>query len=288
MKKLYDIRINSKKPTKEEVDKYRDFDALLKQFEAETERPKVVQMQRKTPFKRWALVAASLTALVFVTYAIQQNFFGERNIEQAAQPFINPPLKALKTEFSELKINVQEGGEFTMDDGTKIFIPKDAFVDASGALIFGTVVLQYRKYQDIADIFLSGIPMQYDSANVRYDMASVGMMELYGISDGLMVDIHPKKNLSIQLVAQTDLNQIKDYNVYQLDTMAKNWKYVTLDDVTIQLDAATKKRIDAALTESEIVKNIALIHNQLANLEAEKAKRNSNKITAKIIRTNAK
>jgi flagellar biosynthesis chaperone FliJ len=272
MKKLYDIRINPKKPTTETVDKYKDFDALLKQFETAEERPKVVQMRRQSPYKRWALVAASLTTLVFVTYAIQQNFFGKNTVEQVAQPFINPPLKTLKTEFAELEIDVQTGGEFTMADGTKIFIPKDAFVDAKGALIFGTVVLQYRKYQDIADIFLSGIPMQYDSANIRYDMASVGMMELYGTTNGSMARIHPNKNLSVQLVAQTDLNRIKDYNVYQLDTLAKNWTYVALDDVTIQLDAATNKRIDAALKESEIVKNIALIHHQLYNLEGEKVK----------------
>ena len=271
MKKLYDIRINPEKPTQETVDKYRDFDALLKQFEAAEERPKVVQMRRQSPYKRWALVAASLTALVFVTYAIQQNFFSKNTMEQVAQPFINPPLKTVKTEFSALEIDVQTGGEFTMEDGTKIFIPKDAFVDANGALIFGTVVLQYRKYQDIADIFLSGIPMQYDSSNVRYDMASVGMMELYGTANGLMARIHPDKNLSVELVAQTDLNRIKDYNVYQLDTLAKNWEYVTLDDVTIELDVATNKRIDAALAESKIVQNLTIVHHQMVNLEKEKA-----------------
>jgi hypothetical protein len=271
MKKLYDIRINPKQPTKEEVDKYRDFDALLKQFETVEERPKVVKMRSRS-YKQWALVAASLTAFVFVMYAIQQVYFSEPNIEQITPSFINPPLKMVEKAFSNLEINVEEGGVFTMDDGTKIFIPKNAFVDASGVLIMGTIVLQYRKYQDIADIFLSGIPMQYDSANVSYDMASVGMMELYGMSNGAMVNIHPNKNISVELIAQTDLNRIKDYNVYQLDTMAKNWEYVDLDDVTIQLDALTNKRIDVALEESEIVQNLALVHNELYNLEAEKAK----------------
>jgi hypothetical protein len=272
MKKNYDIRINSEKPTQETVDKYRDFDALLKQFEAAEERPKVVQMRRQSPYKKWALVAASLTALVFVTYAIQQTFFGSFNAEQTAQPFINPPLKMVKKEFTNVEIDVQTGGEFTMADGTKIFIPKDAFIDGKGALIMGTIILQYRKYQDIADIFLSGIPMQYDSANVRYDMASVGMMELYGTANGSTVKIRPDKNLSVQLIAQTDLNRIKNYNVYQLDTMAKNWEYVALDDVTIPLDALTNQRIDAALAESKIIQNLTITNNQIKNLESEKTK----------------
>lgn len=277
MKKLYDIRINPEPISSEEIEKHMDFDALLTQFEAEEAQPKVVQLRRRTPIKRWALLAASFVGFVFVTYAIQQAFFSENSrAEQVALPFINPPIKTVQKTFANFEVDVQNGGEFTMEDGTKILIPKDAFTDNKGALIMGTIVLKYRKYQDIADIFLSGIPMQYDSANVRYDMASVGMMELYGYHNGKMVNIQQNTPLSVQLVTQTDLNQIKDYNVYQLDTLAKNWEFVALDDISIKMDKATNKRIDAALAESEIVKKLAVAHNQLKALEkAEQRSENS-------------
>lgn len=270
MKKLYDIRINPEKPSSEEVAKHMDFDALLKEFEAaEKQRPKVVQM-RQRPVRRWILVAASFALVVMATFAIQRVFFKSESLEQVAQPFINPPIKSIEKSFSTLEIDTEEGGEFVMEDGTKIYVPKNAFVDASGTIILGTVSLKYRKFQDIEDIFLSGIPMQYDSANVRYNMASVGMMELVGVYDNQVVDILPNKYLTVELVAQTDLNQVKNYNVYQLDTVAKNWKFVDVDDITLDLDEATSKRIDAALAESEIVKKIASNHSTLAQLEREK------------------
>lgn len=273
MKKLYDIRINPEQPTSEEVAKHMDFDALLEQFEAaEKQRPKVVQMRRR-PVRRWALVAASFALVVMATFAIQQVFFKKNKKEQIVQPFINPPIKTIQQEFVDFEVDAAKGGEFVMDDGTKIIVPKNAFVDASGAMIMGTVVLKYRKYQNIEEIFLSGIPMQYDSANVQYNMASVGMMELAGDYKNKVITIRPNTPLTVELVAQTDLDKIQDYNVYKLDTVAKNWEYVALDDVTIDLDAATSKRIDAALAESEIVKKIALAHRQLKELKAAKAKK---------------
>ncbi|MFK7948689.1 MAG: hypothetical protein AB8G11_13945 [Saprospiraceae bacterium] len=273
MKKLYDIRINPEKPSSEEVAKHMDFDALLQQFEAEEkEQPKVVQMRRR-PIRRWALVAASFALVVMVTFAIQQTFFKSNNVEQIARPFINPPIKTVQKSFATFEVEAQKGGEFVMEDGTKIFVPKDAFTNTSGAMIMGTVILKYRKYQDIEEIFLSGIPMQYDSANVRFDMASVGMMELAGVYKNEIIEIRPNKSLTVELVAQTDLDKIQDYNVYQLDTIAKNWKYVALDDLTIDLDKATSKRIDAALAESEIVKKIALAYSELKELKATKTKK---------------
>lgn len=270
MKKLYDIRINPEKPSSEEVRQHMDFDALLEQFEAEEkQRPKVVQMRRR-PIKRWVLVAASFALVVMATFAIQQAFFKVQKAEQIARPFINPPIKTIQKLFTTIEVDAQKGGQFVMDDGTKIFVPKNAFVNTSGAMIMGTVMLKYRKYQNIEEIFLSGIPMQYDSANVRYDMASIGMMELTGAYKNDVIEIRPNKSLTVELVAQTDLDKIKDYNVYQLDTIAQNWKYVTLDDITIDLDKATSKRIDAALAESEIVKKIALAHRELKQVKATK------------------
>ena len=273
MKKLYDIRINPEQPSSEAVAKHMDFDALLEQFEAEEkQQPKVVQMWQR-PARRWALVAASFALVVMATFAIQQVFFKPIKANKIAQPFINPPIKTIQKEFITFEVDATKGGEFVMDDGTKIIIPKNAFVDASGTKITGMVALKYRKYQNVEEIFLSGIPMQYDSANVQYNMASVGMMELAGDYKNKVITIRPNTPLTIELVAQTNLDKIQDYNVYKLDTVVKNWKYVALDDVMIDLDAATSKRIDAALAESEIVKKIALAHNQLKEWKAMKTKK---------------
>ncbi len=274
MKKLYDIRINSKKPSSAEVAKYKNFDALLKEYDNTKKQSKVVPL-RSLSFKRWALVAASFVAFVFVTYAIQQvvfkDIFNLKTTKSVVQPYINPPLKTVETKFFDLEVDAQIGGEFTMNDGTKIFIPKNAFVDMQGTVIGGMVVLRYYKYQDIADIFLSGISMQYDSANIQYNMGSSGMMALYGDYKGSPINIHPSKNLAVQLVAQANLSNINDYNVYQLNTKAKNWDFVALDEVRIEFDEATNKRIEAALAESEIVKNLAKANLQLKQLETQKA-----------------
>ena len=279
MKKRYNIIFNAEKPTSEEIAKHQDFDALMRQFEAD-EPAAIVPRGRVVNMRRWGLVAASMAAVVFVTYAIQQQFFptifNNNLTENIEHPFINPPIENLEIAAESIEIDAENGGEIVMKDGTKLIFPKAAFINKNGEKISGTVRLNYRQFQNLSDIFLSGISMQYDSANTIYQMSTVGMMELEGFYQNEAISINPKKTVAVQLSSVQDLKKLEDYNVYHLDETSENWKFKTIDKVSLVLDAATQKRIDAALSESEIIKNIARTQDKIKALEASK---NPNELT---------
>jgi hypothetical protein len=275
MKKRYNIIFNAEKPTSEEIAKHQNFDALMKQFEVE--KPATIVPKRRLGMRRWALVAASFAAIVVVSFAIQRQFFStifnSNSSENIAVPFVNPPIEDLEMPFESVEIDAENGGEIMLSDGTRLILPKAAFINKNGEKISGTVRLDYRKFQNLSDIFLSGIPMQYDSANATYQMSTVGMMELEGFYKNEPILINPKKAISVQLASIQDLEKIEAYNVYYLNETAKNWEYKAVDKFELVLDAATQKRIDAALSESEIVKNIAETQGEI------KAIRNKNKVS---------
>ncbi len=278
MKKRYNIIFNAEKPTSEEIAKHQDFDALMKQYEA-NEPATIVAKRRIGGMRRWALVAASFAAIVVVTFAIQQQFFptffNNKIVETIDTPFINPPIENLEMPYEIVEISTEEGGEFIMEDGTRLILPKDAFVNENGEKISGTVRLKYRKFEGLSDIFLSGIPMKYDSANATYQMSTIGMMELQGFHENKAVYFDKAKKANVQLSSVQNLDKIEDYNVYYLNEQVKNWEYKTVDKVSLVVDAATQRRIDAALSESEIVKNIGLTQSKIKALKAPKTNHES-------------
>ncbi len=113
-------------------------------------------------------------------------------------PLIDPPVKGYEKEFLTAMINVAEGGEVKLGEST-INVPSNAFLDAEGNLLKGDVELRYREFNDVLDIFLSGIPMEYDSAGVNYTFESNGMFELRGFQKGAEVMIAPEKDLEVKM-----------------------------------------------------------------------------------------
>lgn len=150
-------------------------------------------------------------------------------------PCVHPPIAELDVPFSNYKANNQKGSTIFHPSGTKIFIEPGSFVDESGVAIEGTVDLAYREFHDQIDIFLSGIPMHYDSANIDYNLESAGMFEIKGLFKGKPVRINPTTPLEIQLQSVYDGTS---YNQYQLDEEADQWVYLGKDN--LEHDVATE------------------------------------------------
>jgi hypothetical protein len=140
---------------------------------------------------------------------------------------ISPPISKLDIPYQHYQVDAAKGGEFKTNKGSRIRVPKQAFGDASGKALEGQVELRFREFHDPVDFFLSGIPMCYDSAGVRYQFESAGMIELLGFKDGKPVYILPGKQVEIEL----DSRRIggTSYNVYKFDTASCNWVYLGKD-----------------------------------------------------------
>jgi hypothetical protein len=121
--------------------------------------------------------------------------------------------------------------------GSKLYIPKNTFVQQNGDIVNTSVKLQYREFHSSVDIFLSGIPMQYDGAGTQYHFESAGMCELYGFDDKNPLQIATGKACKIEMASQKASTK---FNLYQLDTSSGVWTNLGKDIVK---NIATEKQV---------------------------------------------
>lgn len=235
------ININREKISSEEIAKRRDFNSLMKSY----------TVVKKPFWKHWsfisgtsALVLGAVATLVYLnlrssndvpsnkdqkdqttqsdfTYDHQDKFIGNA-------PFINPPLRGVDVAFTDYTVDAGKATDLKYKTGSSIKIPKDAFKDEKGNLVKGKVDVRYREMHDAVDFALSGIPMTYDSAGNKFVFESAGMVEMYAFQDGKVLKMNPEKLIRVEMRTNTDA---AGYNVYSLDTTARNWVYEGKDKI---------------------------------------------------------
>ncbi len=276
MKQNYNIKRNPEPLSDAQIAKHQDFDALLKAYQA-SELPKRTAITRRMWVATSAVAAALVGIIGFSTLfsSASKSYDKQQTAYFEAQEYINPPLTEMKPSFASYTVNTNEGGSYEYANATRINIPAEAFEDANGNAIAGDVNLYYREMHDYIDFFLSGIPMTYDSAGLTYNLESAGMIEIYAEKDGRRVRMAKDKTIDIELASVIDVPDINippNYNIYKLDTIAKEWKYQEIDNIQL-LDAwedvaendprkAAQDAFRATLARIENTENTAI-----ANLE---------------------
>ena len=142
--------------------------------------------------------------------------------------YVNPPFKEEDVIFEDFVVKAEDGKNITTNSGSMINFPKNAFLDAEGKEIKGEVSVKYREIMNPADIFLSGISMKYDSSGTKNEFQSAGMIEILAFHQGKPVFVNPKAKGDV-LLKSDDLS--KDYNLYHLDTVKRNWTYLGKDEI---------------------------------------------------------
>lgn len=199
----------------------------------------------------WTVMAAAASvALILFLNLNQRNAAGNEpgNIDNAANQsqiknifaFINPPLPKINVPFSEYVFDAQEGQTIYYNSGSIIHFPPSAFVDEANNIIKGMVKISYREFADPLDFFVSGIPMQYDSAGKKYDFESSGMCEINAFKDNKAVFVNPNAKPEINL---SGTNKSALHNLYYLDTAKRNWEFIGKDIITEVKNIAVNKNV---------------------------------------------
>lgn len=132
------------------------------------------------------------------------------------------PLKGLDISTKTYDWLVQSGGSLTLPNGSKLKIPPGALVDADKGVVTGKVSLSYRQFQDVGEIFLSGLSMHFDSAGLRSLMRSSGMIEIRASKNGETLFIAPGK--SIELIVPSASKG--PFHLYHFDEDDSRWQFV--------------------------------------------------------------
>lgn len=234
------VNLNRPEISSAEIAKRKNFDSVLKQSVSVGAKPLIK--------KPWFLSSVVAVTIAIVTTVVLMNKNNKTNLpvadnqEQLAdsvalqafykaeesKPCIAPPIKGLNVHYTTYNVIAEKGATLDYKSGSKIIIPKNAFADEKGNILKGEVELRYRELHDAADFFVSGIPMTYDSAGVKYQFESAGMVEVLAYQNGKQVQMAPQKAIDIEMASNYNGTE---YNFYKLDTVANNWSCLGKDKV---------------------------------------------------------
>ncbi len=139
---------------------------------------------------------------------------------------INPPYAEL-VEYEEYPISQNNRKRtITTKSGSIITIPAHAFVNENGEPVTKNITIRYRDFHNPMEFFLSGIPMDYDSAGVNYTFTSAGMFDIDAKAGGEQLYLKEDKEIELQLVSKQD----EVYNFYNYDTSENQWNYLYTEE----------------------------------------------------------
>ena len=154
--------------------------------------------------------------------------------EQVASPFrrVEPPIPSLDIAMASYEVDARKGGTVQTESGTQLIFPKNAFVDADGNKIKGTVEIKYREFGDAFDAMLSGIPMDLEVDGKTEHFQTAGMMEISGSQAGAPVYLAEGKNYEVKIASFAPIENISQgdaggavdsYNLYEFDQDKGKW-----------------------------------------------------------------
>lgn len=257
--KNYKINMNREPLSDADITKGKDFDRLLKKYNAAKD---PIYKTIKFWFGASALAAAAITGVLLFNY---------NNNPPNRAPFINPPIAAVNIPTTGYQVNTERDSTITYSSGSRIHIPANAFLDAKGNAVKGKVDIHYREFKKISEVFLSGIPMTYDSAGEQYHFETAGMIEISATQNGASLQPNPNAVISVDMVS---LNNENRFNTYYLDTVERKWKYMAQTNYQQPVAGETGATVQQPEQknkpgEKEATKLKALDH-EIAKLQAQK------------------
>jgi len=175
-------------------------------------------------FKKIVLIP--LIAIAFLSF---NNSCNKESDEKVVESVIKPPLPNIDISYTNYSIDAQKDTVLLYKTGSKITIPKNAFLDSEGKVIKGKVDIQYREFSNAFDIYLGGIPMQYDSDGTAQVFETAGMFEIKATLNNKAVYVNPDNKIQVDMVSFEQGNQ---YNLYQLDEVTGKWSDIGKDEIT--------------------------------------------------------
>lgn len=136
---------------------------------------------------------------------------------------INPPFKGVEIPFQTNYIDPNKDNFIETKKGTRIYVPANSLVDATGEILTKKVTLNYRSFHSAAEIIASGIPLQYDSLGTTYDFLSGGMLELKAFADEQEVFIKEGAEIEVEFAS---FNEGDGFNLYAINEESGVWNYI--------------------------------------------------------------
>jgi hypothetical protein len=137
--------------------------------------------------------------------------------------FIQPPIDGLNIEFQEFEIDPQNPDTIKLKLGTQIIIPPNAFVDSAGNLVEGNITLKYREFRNAAEIFIAGIPMNFNALGNETALETAGMFEIRAFSKKRKLKLRKGTFINVRMGSKIEGN---NYNFFGFDEGNGSWNFM--------------------------------------------------------------
>lgn len=223
MKRYRTVETGRVMPSEEEIAR------LKPPFEEVIKRPQPSHWKGQGGTIRWmvTLVAGAAALLAGIVFWQLNRSAGDPVDPEPLQlgqaitaPGINPPHPDM-VQYERFTVTPGKKGVFTSRKGSKIMVPANAFRYPDGTPCTDPVELQFAEFHNTKEIYLSGIPMQYDSAGISYTFESAGMFDIGAMASGTALQLAPGKGIDVDLVSEAE----GVYNFYYFDTTGNGWEY---------------------------------------------------------------
>lgn len=140
--------------------------------------------------------------------------------EKPKKRYIVPPVKQYIDQGIKAAVDNQMGNVIVGEKGTVVTINPNCFQYSDGSIVREMVEVKLVEYYDPVDVYLSGIPMAYDSAGTSYSFYSGGMFSIQAkTASGKEVQID--KNIPIEVTMPR--KEAEGLSFYYFDTINGKW-----------------------------------------------------------------
>ncbi|MBN1250652.1 MAG: hypothetical protein JXR51_15010 [Bacteroidales bacterium] len=166
------------------------------------------------------------TIITIISVVIVSYLALEINTPKAKTTFIKietgifTPIKGIDVPYITDTIIAENGAVINYNSGSSVIIPSNVFIDENGDTITGKVEVKFREFKDATDIYIAGIPMNYEIDNEEFVLESASMCEIKAFKNGKAVKIKPGKNIEIMQSSYTSSNL---FNLYRLNKKNRKW-----------------------------------------------------------------
>jgi hypothetical protein len=239
MKKPIKINTNREPLSSDEIKSHQNFKSTWQK-----------QYLRPKPFYKNPKFFGGFIVLVVIGVVIILDVFEKRNEHALPKLEISEPIKSINIKADTVSIEAEHGDTIINESGTQLIIPNDCFMNEQGDTVKGKVDIAFREFSSSLDLFLCGIPMAYDSAGMRHQFESAGMMEIQGYQNNKPIYIRKTKRIKVNM-ATTDSNE--GINLYRFDKGLKNWVMIGKDSIN---DAVAEHAANEIINDKSILPEV--------------------------------
>ena len=135
-------------------------------------------------------------------------------------------------QFAIYTLNATKGDTLFSHLGTRIIIPPLSLVDNSEKTVTDEVTIKYREYHDALDVFLSGIPMDYNSNGEKLTFQTAGMFEIKAEQNGKELKLAEGNKIDIRFASYEGGTA---YDFFQYDEKGNKWDFVDYSKPVVNL-----------------------------------------------------